>query len=271
MNPYDGLHLNRGVSPELNTPDEATAFCDNYHDYALSDISTAIPVTCGTQGTPQISDYPPLHFQEELYLIDASGIQKTMLALEKIGTNVGPDGATGGGDDEDEFTLSMVRMDGSDKDDDGIRETWQCAENFNCTWCDPDPSTCASGTSVVKPDRSDIGDYIPDPLFDSSDNTFDKPASPIGGNDFVPLSPFDINVTSITFVLTPLEDPHKAWSETGNTMDYVQIQPYVTVIMTVKPSYDVGIDLWAYADFPEISIQTTVSSRVYREVKSFDL
>ena len=66
--------------------------------------------------------------------------------------------------------------------------------------------------------------------------------------------------------MSPLEDPYKAFGEVSTT-EKIQQQPHVTIVMTVTPS---GEALNNYGgEIPVLTLQTTVSTRIYNEVKSF--
>lgn len=66
--------------------------------------------------------------------------------------------------------------------------------------------------------------------------------------------------------MAPLEDPRKAFAETDAALQ-IQQQAHVTIILTVQPSRNA---LTAYeGQTPKVTLQTTVTSRVYNEVKSY--
>jgi len=82
-------------------------------------------------------------------------------------------------------------------------------------------------------------------------------------DDFVSLVSPRTKITTMKFFISPLEDPRKAFAE-----DYieVQMQPHVTILLTVKPSDESKLNK---DNIPTFTLQTTVSSRVQGEVFSY--
>lgn len=167
--------------------------------------------------------------QSELYLINGKGTEKTLLALKEFNSTTGEKG------------LGLLRLEGEDQDLDSITEVWNnCTNNTLC---------CASGF-----DCSGIT---------SLENTLTSPGTNLY-KGFVLISPTRTQVLSLDFYVSPLEDPRKAFAETDAV---TQQQPHVTIILKVKPAESM---LTGYSgDIPSITLQTTVTSRVYNEVKSF--
>jgi hypothetical protein len=110
---------------------------------------------------------------------------------------------------------------------DGIIDTWHNAKGF----IDHDPETGCAGSMI---------------------------------DDFVSLSSPTLEVISLKFIISPLEDPRKAFNEESSA---IQIQPHVTIILTAKASAFKMIGIRGI--IPEITIQTTVSTRSQNEIKSF--
>lgn len=142
-----------------------------------------------------------------------------------------------------EHAMALLRLTGKDDDNDGIVENWRACgalNKFCCSWGFDCPNALSSLESTLS-------------------------ATTLVEKGFVPISPTRSNVKSLSFYIAPMEDPRKAFSEP----DDIQQQPHVTVIMTVEPSKSV---LQGYAgNIPEITLQTTVTSRVDHEVRSFSL
>ena len=206
------IDTNTGETPvttPLSDPNDATAFYE-------------VPITT--------EDEQAKHEAPELYLIDSTGNEKTILARERIS-------------EEDDFALSIVKMKGTDENNDGIMGTF---------YCDTEQGFICDGTGNV-PDKNDLTTLF-DPYLD---------------NDFIPISPKRSHVESLKFYIAPLEDPRKAFAELDSTViDKVQIHPYITIVLTVRPSTSEVVGL-AEDDIPKTTIQTTVSTRVYQEVKSY--
>ncbi len=248
QNPFEGVDDKRG--------ENATAFCDEIYKEPLVSTSGAAPCDTkprGGDGELKPEDFEGLHFQDALYLINANGDQKTLIGRELINESLDGDPDT---EADNEYALSLVRLQGEDRDSDNIRETWFCLSDFLCTLSVSD----ILGTPIQKPSKDDLASV------DSSLGGVEI----INGEDFIPLTPSSINVTSLKFLIAPLEDPHKAFFEDYVTQDYIYMQPVVTIILTVKPAYKEAVKLFRDPKtFPEITLQTTISARVYDEVKSF--
>ncbi len=177
-----------------------------------------------------------LNDQSQLYLIDAKGMQKTLIALKKTK------------DTPLEYALSMLQLDGIDNNNDGIYETWYDAGKANY-YCDP-AYNC------------DSADFAPSGLLTDNLNAGTDPTKLWQG--FVPISPLRTNIKSIHFYISPLEDPRKAFAENDPA---IQQQPHVTVVMTLTPA---SSELSAFGGTPPtITLQNTISSRIYNEVKSY--
>ncbi len=206
----DTLDINTGQNPYLGNP------YSNPLDYADSFCDKKFGTACDSSLKPQ----------NELYLINPQGKEKTLLARKLI--------------NDDEYALSLLRLTGKDDDNDGIVENWKTCGDFN-NLC------CSSGF-----DCYNLG---------SLESTLGKDYPNKG---FVPISPNRTNVKSLSFYIAPLEDPRKAFAESD-----MQQQPHVTVILTVKPSKSV---LQGYSGTPpEITLQSTITSRVDHEIRSFNL
>lgn len=169
----------------------------------------------------------------ELYLINADGTTKTIFALKKVHTS------------PDEFALAMVEKDGEDANHDGITEKWNgCTGNTYC--CDPDYDCNSSGDTLEQSLASGAAADI--------------------YKGFVPISPLRTTVTRLDLLVTPGEDPRKAFAEID-----VVMQPRVVITLEVEPTaaqvalvgYPAGVPA------PSIVLQTTVSSRIQSEVKSY--
>lgn len=98
-----------------------------------------------------------------------------------------------------------------------------------------------------------------DGIMDSYTNSTETPSG------LVPLSPSRTEIKKLKFYISPLEDPYRAFAEQNLT---VQMQPHVTIYLEVGPAGDNQGGL-NKDNLPHLEIQTTLSSRVYNEVKSY--
>jgi prepilin-type N-terminal cleavage/methylation domain-containing protein len=222
QNPYMGLS-------SLKDSTTANAFCDNAASGPL--------VPCANPTDPL------LYKRDQLYLIDAKGMQKTIFALKKV--NNAPV----------ENALSIIRLDGVDANEDGLAETWwDSAATPTNYYCDR-PSDC-------------------DPAYFLPSKKLEKTLDASGANagklwqGFIPISPLRSNIKSLSFYVSPLEDPRKAFAETDPAQAILQ-QPHVTVILTLEPAAGQLGNYGGGGAPPVLTLQTTVSSRVYNEVKSY--
>lgn len=214
-NPYEGNFFSS--SGDI---DDANAFCD-----------------ANFGPNPQCSDASQtFYLQDELYLIDSKGMQKTLMARKAIANDPAP-----------EYALALIRLKGEDSNTDGITERWTgctaqglcCASDFDCEQpVGPNSEMTLESTLLYNPDTNYKG--------------------------FVPISPSRTTITSLQFYIAPLDDPRKAFAESTSQ---TQQQPHVTIILSVQPSHSV---LQNYnGEVPTVTLQTTITSRVYNEVKSY--
>lgn len=130
---------------------------------------------------------------------------------------------------EDDYRMAMLEMWGTDNDSDGIPESWNCSTDYDCSDLEMDLEN--------GPDDKEQG--------------------------FMPLTPDTINIEEFYVVVAPVEDPYKAFGE-----EDAQIQPHVTLVMTVGLSESYGSNLLSTT--PSITIQRTISTGVYSEVESYE-
>lgn len=172
----------------------------------------------------------------QLYLISPDGKYKTYFAQKKV--NNAPV----------EYALAMVEKEGEDTNNDGITEKW---------------TGCASGSKpLCCKSRYDCAGWVPLTL----EQSLTSGATAEIYKGFIPISPLRTTVTRLDFLITPGEDPRKAFSEPASVT-----QPRVVVTIEVKPNAQ---QLTSIGDVdgnlvPSIVLQTTVSSRIQSEVKSY--
>ena len=179
------------------------------------------------QGGSSCSSTIDYHQVDELYLINGSGNESTYFALEEdLAAN--------------EAMVAVLEMEGADTGGDGIIDTWICTDDFTCT------GTAITSPSGNLPDTGDLSDGI--------DN-----------DNFVPISPSSIVIDSLTFYISPIEDPYKALMETNTVYESVQNQPHVTIVMTAHYSGSVPLG----SSSPEITLQTTIGTGVFSNIRSY--
>lgn len=203
------VDLNVGQNPIDDLPENANAFCGVF-------------AMC-----PGVMD--SLHEQDQLYLINALGTRKTILALEPVERDPGTGAVV-------ENALSILWLNGSDTSGNDITDTWAISDEFNGA----------------------IGDMVTD--LEASKNE----ASVYNG--FIPISPLRTNITSLKFYISPLEDPYKGFAETDISSGTL-VQPHITVVMTAEPSVMERLDYFGLP--PTETLQTTIYSDVRLNVRSY--
>lgn len=179
--------------------------------------------------------------QQELYLISADSRQKTIIAKEKIGeTNDNPPKPI--------YALSILRMKGEDSNGDGVVDAFECADGFECT--------DSTNPDKILPDKREFelnpeGTNWPD-ANDLKDDGFAK--------DFVPITPFRVNVTDFNIFISPAENSNYAFAE-----NLEQFQPRVSIVLTIEPNPDYTGSKTA---FQPITLEETISSKLLTPIKA---
>lgn len=222
--------LNTGQNPFYGVAGDSTAFYDNGVG------------NCGNTGEI-----------DHLFLIDNTGTQKTIIARKKI-------------DDPDGWAVGLVRMRGLDIDQNGIVDTFTCLDEYDCYGGANNPEL---SDQIALPYEDLIGkttfEVVTDdvnpisvPRESNLDDVFDKS----GVAQFFPISPLTANIEDLRFIIHPLEDPYKAFAESG-----AKIRPSVTIILTMGLSEEAEE---AYpGDFEPITVRTTVSTGVLGRIETY--
>ena len=214
QNPFTGF-----VPVPDGEPKDASAFCD---------VNFSAQESCAMDKNRNV--------QDQLYLINAKGKEKTILALKNTSIDAPP-----------EHALALLRLSGQDKDQDGVVEVWKGCNDDATNYC------CSTGFDCNLD------------AMETLENTLNYQVGKFY-KGFVPISPRRTDVVSVKFLIAPLEDPRKAFAETDAALQ-IQQQPHVTILLTVRPSKE------AMAGFggavSQLTLQTTITSRVYNEVKSY--
>ncbi len=243
------LDINSGQNPYTNPvatrgPETASAVCDQW----------TRPNAPGGNDCSNASH----HEQEHLFLISPDGGQKTLIGRQKVNDN------------PVEYATAMIKMFGTDSTGDGIKNQWynpispaygsynQCLLGFDCI----------NTASVTSPGLRPI--FLNDPRIQTLEYSMEN----ISGNNrvfifrgLVPMTPLRTHISSLKFFVAPLEDPRKAFAESDPDHAILQ-QPHVTIVMTVQPAdSELGNFIGEFP--PTVTLQSTVSSRTYREVKSY--
>lgn len=219
------------------------------------DVSYSLAVIAASLGTDARAVHP---VEKELYLINIPGNKKTILTrvekvdggetigkvamLRMIGKDFGNDGING----QDSYNNGTNGFGcvPDDRENDGLIDTWRCDPDYPCKTDVPvlsnDPVLGCEGYGHLATN---------DPL--DPDN-----------HSFIDISPSALNVVDLKFLITPEDDPWKAYN-----MNDVQIQPHVTIQLTVEASKKL-VDTTFEDHIPSITLTSTVTTRNYSEIKS---
>jgi prepilin-type N-terminal cleavage/methylation domain-containing protein len=248
----DSEDIDTGQNPNLyrdasSAPEKGTAFCTDNVYQLFNKVSANGGIDTSASRLSCLGsdfDYDNLgsYMMDELYLIDESGNNKTILALETI--NSGKDKA-----------LSRIEMTKAyqAKTENNINMplfAFTCSDGYQCTGQTSDTAdslgSFALEQTVLSPLRYDP--YV----YTEGEDIF---------SDFVPISPLRVNIKSLKFLVAPLEDPRRSFSESaGNT----KIQPIVTVFVELEPSSEFKSPFLS-KNF-NLKLQTTVTSGIIKEV-----
>jgi prepilin-type N-terminal cleavage/methylation domain-containing protein len=194
--------------------------------------------------------------ENELYLINIAGNTRTILTrvekdvngdtigkiaeLKLAGEDFGRDHINGG-DSYNGLKLTDPNCAPDEDEGDGLIDSWLCAQDYPCKRDQVSPSStnpsCEGYTHLASND-------------------------PTGTNySFVDISPNALNVVDLKFLVAPGDDPWKAYN-----MNDVQIQPNVTIQMTVEASPKLVATTTNRP--PSITLTTTITARNYSEINS---
>lgn len=220
-----------GKNP-FDESDEADGFCDE-----------TLGVTCNA-GRNEV---------EELYLIDATGTKKTIVGRKSLNAS--------------DWAIGIVKMDGRDLDQNGVIDVFTCSNEFTCATDDTDGVTMFGMNGAVQyPNAQELvdaqtGDYVLSlPQQSDLNEAFD-----VNTSQFIPISPLRANVKNLRFVLVPMEDPYKAFSE-KNLLSHPAVKIIITLDLAsiVEDEYPGGATA-----FDDITVQTTVAAGVLKEIESY--
>ena len=185
----------------------------------------------------------PSKAPDELHLISSDGRIKTTLVRQQM--------------NDDDYALSMLRMESKDLDNNGVTDIFSCTEEYK-EYC-----TSATDGEIA----SEFTSPFDIPTLDSAEiklpSDTDKGQFAIATSAFVPISPLRSSIKNLRLIISPVEDPYKAFAET-----LVQYQPNVTIVLTLVPSAE---EMTSYPSetTPEITIQTTVSTGVHQKITTY--
>lgn len=243
-NPFTGKY-----KPTMTPYPSEDAFCGT--------VSYNLGITPNHKGLCNGTSPDPMKEQtqiKELYLISADARKKTIIARERIG----------GTTNEPVYALAILKLDGVDTNSDSIMDSFVCSSEFQCrgsadvakvsTPSVPDPACDATAALPVELPRSRTLEL------EAGDEPCD-PKSAGFSKDFVPISPFRVNIKDVRFIITPAEDPRYGFSEDNPAMPL--IQPRVTIILTVVPNPEFVTQREAFAP---ITLLSTVSAGILTPV-----
>ncbi|MEK9132803.1 MAG: type II secretion system protein [Patescibacteria group bacterium] len=215
LNPFDGKYDTRGLAQNQIEED---AFC-GILSYATFQNAPGTRMGKCLGGVPNpVAE----RIEDKLFLISAKGDTKTIFAREMT--------------DPDMYALSLLKMTAYDVDLDGINDLFTCADGFECIGTED--VNGVENTPILMPNGEERPGELPRTKFSDNILTYpdlnagdgeEDPESRGFSKDFVPMSPFILNIKSLNFLISPTEDPYYAYAETTQNQ-----QPKVTILMTVE-------------------------------------
>ena len=176
---------------------------------------------CGPTSVSGCGTLEDFYMHDYLFVLSSDGKKKFFIINEPYTK-----------DGNVENLVSLLTMDGTDTDGDGIMDDWAYSSGFNL------------GGSLSLVEEFNQTKVMTDVY-----------------QNFIPLHSLKSTITDIKFYISPLEDPYKAFAETSSI-----VQPRVTVFFTMQPS---ATELTDYlGPIPELSLQVTFVSQSYDEVKA---
>lgn len=196
--------------------------------------------------------------EQELYLINLNGTRRTMMTrvtkdisgavigkvamLKMVGRDFGEDGINGRDSYNGLAPHDSVNCKPDDRENDGKIDTWLCDPDFPCKTDEETESqtvlNCRGYRHVA----------------------FNDPQNP--DYSFVDISPNVINVVDLKFMITPEDDPWKAYN-----INDVQVQPHVTIQLTAQ-AHPFLVDMTDRTRLPSVTLTSTVTTRNYNEINS---
>ncbi len=244
----------------------------------FDDESTGLPKKDENTGQRKEDSPVPISapIQQKLYLIDASGQHRTYFQRVEI-TLKNASGVERKNADGTVMTIgkiAMLKLVGKDYgidhysklskefpsdcpvdggEGDGIIDTWECDTGFKCakdTVTITLPNGSCQGVLWSPLDTPKKLDDV-DPSKGATDNA--------GKSSYVDITPDTIDVVSLEFVITPPDDPRKAYNEPS-----VQLQPNVSVKIVARASQEIASTFKGKT--PSIVLNSTVSARATKEI-----
>ncbi len=120
------------------------------------------------------------HSHQELYLIDQTTSQKTIIKLKKIDSETG------------QRVLSMIELGNPQDNQSDLTKFFTCTADYACPFIDDN--------------KPELGRT---PSYNNEGDVFDN---------FLPISPFRTNILDVQFIISPLEDPNLAFSELDSSI-----------------------------------------------------
>lgn len=223
------IDLNVGQNPFTGDGKDANAFCDKTRGL------------CGGGDSITVN---------ELYLIDETGMKKTMIGKKLV--------------QKKDWSIGKVVLDGKDLDQNGLIDTFVCAEAYHCFGKGKIDQEAKLAGIIKHPfikNATDVAKYgISIPLRSDLTETSFLPG--VSTSHFVPITPLRSNVKKLEFVIHPVEDPYKAFTETD-----MKGHPSVTITVTLGLSEDALKDY--PGEFNDVTFTTTVASGVVGRMDTY--
>lgn len=265
----DSKDLNTGQNPwdadgSVIRQSDANAICD---DTGSPGCHSGPPFTTYQDGSRIVSD--------ELYLLSENneGTKKTIFAQMLLSNNdelkehIATECSSIIEGDPLDCGIGKLKLRGRDLDNNGVIDYFTCDNNYPCR-----------GLTEVIEGIGNPGSFYYENYYGSEYLAeINKEESPtisllqdhlkefnfVTSRSFVPITPFRTSIKSIRFIISPPEDPYKGFAE-----QEMQVQPYVTIIMEIQPSYTERMRYRGY-NAGTLKLQRTVTAGITKDINSY--
>lgn len=242
-----------GANPSDNT------FVHTANAFRQAGKATLANLLCDNDGNSTVSGYN-IECVKRLFLISGDGLKRTFLAPKQVSY---PNQSA------KTSLLSKVVLSRLDKKGDAMPAGFRC----DPPWCPTDgPGKVEISIANYKNSSGAVLKNVKNMRIPNMDaltkSLTNNGIADAYANDFLPLSPSRTNITDLKFYISPVEDPHKGFSEdlfAAGATERVSHQPSVTIVLTVEPASN----QISGTKFPPMTLQTTVTPGSFTDVPSY--
>jgi prepilin-type N-terminal cleavage/methylation domain-containing protein len=229
---------NTGVNPANNDltdtsgVNQASAFCAN-NNFKLFGTNENLIEEVLRHSSQQTCSGPLPRVFSELYLLNSSSNRKIILGRGQLGDAEGVSN----------YAVKRIELEPIDIETDENTNypvtIYGCASEYSCTGRTDEVVTTDDGVVL----EEEVNVLPRNALYTETTNIY---------HNLVPISPLSVNVVDLRFIITPEEDPYRAYREVGLG------HPKVTIILEVEPSTRFRMPF--FSDRFNLKLQTTVAT-----------